>query len=168
MNNMIDGILQYSRVGRVRREAETVDTRKVVERVVESISPSEDIRFDIQKGLPEITVDPVQIGQVFQNLIGNAVKFMDKPEGVIEVGCRDLDSIWEFYVKDNGPGIEERHFERIFQIFQSLKAREGFESTGLGLTIVKKIIETSGGRVGVESEAGNGSTFRFTVPKGKP
>lgn len=113
----------------------------------------------------DYTIDPVQTNQIIQNLISNAIKYMDKPEGIIEVGCRDAGDFWEFYVKDNGPGIEERHFERIFQIFQTLKARDEFESTGIGLTIVKKIIEQNNGRIWVESEVGKGSTFKFTLPK---
>lgn len=90
---------------------------------------------------------------------------MDKPEGLIEVGCRDAGEFWEFYVKDNGPGIEERHFESIFQVFQTLKPRDELESTGIGLSIVKKIIDQNSGRIWVESEAGKGSTFKFTLPK---
>lgn len=167
MHYMIEGILQYSRVGRVKKAAETVDTRETVEEVVASLALPEKIRVRVGKGLPEITVDPVQIVQVFQNLIGNAAKFIDKPEGVIEVGCRDLASFWEFYVRDNGPGIEARHFERIFQIFQRLEARDQSEGVGAGLAIVKKIVEQNGGQVSVSSEVGQGSTFRFTVPKNR-
>ena len=144
-----------------------METSRLVEEVIESLSPPKNIQFRIEETLPKVTIDPVQIDQVFQNLIGNAVKFMDKPDGIIEVACRDLDSFWEFCVKDNGPGIEERHFKRIFQIFQSLQREEDSDSTGIGLTIVKKIVEQNGGKVTVESEPGRGSTFRFTLPKNK-
>jgi two-component system, LuxR family, sensor kinase FixL len=84
---------------------------------------------------------------------------MDKPEGVICIGCERQDGLWQFYVQDNGTGIEERHFERIFQIFQTLSPRDILESTGIGLTIVKRIVEQHGGKVWVKSTIGHGSTF---------
>lgn len=165
MHDMIEGILQYSRVGRIKGTPESIDTGKVAEQVREALAPPANIQINIYEPMPTLTIDPVQINQIIQNLISNAIKYMDKPEGIIEVGCREAGEFWEFYVKDNGPGIEERHFERIFQIFQTLKARDEFESTGIGLTIVKKIIEQNNGRIWVESEIGKGSTFKFTIPK---
>mgnify|MGYP001612113404 CR=1 FL=1 len=149
----------------MKGEPQKVDTGMAVRRVIDSLSPSENICLSIQDGLPQIDIDPLQINQVFQNLISNAIKYMDKSEGLVEVGCTDTGEFYEFFVKDNGPGIEERHFERIFQIFQTLTPKDEFESTGIGLTIVKKIIEQNGGRIWVESEAGKGSTFKFTLPK---
>ena len=98
-------------------------------------------------------------------MINNAVKFMDKPRGEITIRCEELDNFWQFCVEDNGPGIDERHFQRIFQIFQTLKPRDEVESTGIGLSIVKKIIENTGGRIWVHSQPGKGSAFIFTFPK---
>jgi signal transduction histidine kinase len=103
--------------------------------------------------------------QVFQNLLSNAVKYMDKPKGLIKVGCVEEDSFWKFNITDNGPGIEEKHFERIFQMFQTLAPRDEFESTGVGLTVTKKIVELYKGKIWVESKVGEGSTFFFTLPK---
>jgi signal transduction histidine kinase len=105
--------------------------------------------------------------QVFQNLLSNAVKYMDKPQGEVRVGCVEEDGFWKFSVADNGPGIEERHFERIFKIFQTLSPQDEFESTGIGLTVIKKIVELYGGKVWVQSKVGQGSTFFFTLPKAK-
>lgn len=90
---------------------------------------------------------------------------MDKPNGIIRVGSSSEDDFWKFYVADNGPGIGEKYFEKIFQIFQTLTPRDKVESTGIGLSIVKKIIESYGGRVWLESVVGKGSTFYFTMPK---
>lgn len=165
MHNMIEGILQFSRVGRVEGKPEVVDTDKLVKQIIDSLAPPQNILITIHDLLPPIVIDPLRINQIFQNLINNAIKYMDKPEGVIEIGCMDTGEFHEFFVKDNGPGIEERHFERIFQIFQTLAARDEYESTGIGLSIVKKIIEQNGGRIWVESEVGKGSTFKFTIPK---
>jgi signal transduction histidine kinase len=90
---------------------------------------------------------------------------MDKPEGTVAVACSDDDGYWRFSVADNGPGIEARHFERIFQLFQTLAPRDRVESTGVGLALVRKTVGLLGGRVWVESEPGKGSTFYFTLPK---
>jgi signal transduction histidine kinase len=103
--------------------------------------------------------------QVFQNLLSNAIKYMDKPQGQIVVGCVEEDGFWKFSVSDNGPGIEEAHYERIFQIFQTLAPRDEVESTGVGLSVVKKIVELYGGKIWVESKLGEGCTFFFTLPK---
>ncbi len=165
MHNLIDGILQYSRAGRIQGTPEKVATRMVVEEAIDAISPPENIRFEVHDDLPEVWMDPIQMRQVFQNLLSNAVKFMDKPEGLIEVGCNDKGTHWEFYVRDNGPGMEEHHFERIFQIFQTLHSRDEFDSSGIGLSIVKKIVERNGGEVRVESRVDKGTTFYFTLPK---
>ena len=105
------------------------------------------------------------LGQVFQNLLGNATKFMDKAKGRVNIGCADEGAHWLFSVADNGPGIEEKYYGKIFQIFQTLAPRDKVEGTGVGLALVKKIIETWGGRVWVESTVGKGSTFYFTLPK---
>jgi signal transduction histidine kinase len=93
------------------------------------------------------------------------VQYIDKPQGQVKIGCVSEDDFWEFSITDNGPGIEEKYFEKIFQIFQTLQPKDKFESTGVGLTVAKKIVELYGGQIWVESEPGNGSTFFFTLPK---
>ena len=90
---------------------------------------------------------------------------MDKPQGQVKIGCVEEDGLWRFSISDNGPGIEEKYFEKIFQIFQTLSRRDEFESTGVGLSLVKKIVEMYDGKVWVESEPGEGSTFFLTLPK---
>jgi PAS domain S-box-containing protein len=165
MDNLIDGILQYSRVGRIKERKEKIDLNKAVEEIIESIAPPANIKVSVGKKLPVILAERVRIQQVFQNLIGNAIKYMDKPKGEIEVSCADDGEFWRFSVSDNGPGIDEKYYKKIFQIFQTLESRDKRESTGVGLSVVKKIVELHGGRVWVESEVGKGSTFFFTMPK---
>jgi len=165
MHNLIDGILQYSRVGRVREEKTQVNLNELVPTIVDMVAPPENITITVENELPVVEFEETRIIQVFQNLLSNAVKYMDKPEGKIEIGCIEEDAFWKFSVKDNGPGIEERYFERIFQMFQTLSPRDEFESTGVGLTLVKKIIELYGGRIWLESKVGIGSTFFFTLSK---
>ncbi|VAX26009.1 hypothetical protein MNBD_NITROSPINAE02-1664 [hydrothermal vent metagenome] len=165
MNNLIDGILKYSRIGRVKPQMEKIDSLAVVKNVVDSVDPPDNIVVKIVKPLPTIVYDQTHLAQVFQNLIGNAITHLGKPEGEIIVACDDEAEKWRFSVKDNGIGIDEKYFERIFKIFQSLKARDELETTGIGLSIVKKIVETNGGAVTIKSKVGAGSEFIFTIPK---
>ena len=165
MHNLIEGILQYSRVGRLAAPSELLDSQQVAEEVIQSLSPPEHILVQIKEKLPQVVYNPTHLHQLFQNLIGNAMVHMGKPEGEISVSCRKSGNKWEFCVRDTGVGIDERHFERIFKIFQSLKARDEVESTGVGLALVKKIVESHGGSVWVESVVGEGSAFFFTIPQ---
>jgi light-regulated signal transduction histidine kinase (bacteriophytochrome) len=119
----------------------------------------------IQPDLPTITYQPVHLRQVFQNLISNAIKFNDKPQPVVEIACHEDDSLYTFSVRDNGIGIDEKYYEKIFQIFQRLGRREDYEGTGAGLTICKKIVEAHAGKIWLESKVGGGSIFSFTIPK---
>jgi signal transduction histidine kinase len=168
MHNLIDGILQYSRIGRVEEEKAAVNLNELVTEVIDLIAPPENIAITIENELPTIECEQTRIMQVFQNLLSNAVKYMDKPKGQIKVGCVEVDGFWEFYVADNGPGIEEKYFEKIFQLFQTLEPHDECESTGIGLTIVKKIVEMYDGKIWVRSKIGEGSTFFFTLPKQEP
>jgi PAS domain S-box-containing protein len=153
MGALIDGILQYSRVGRIKEAAVPVKLDWVLAEVVDLLAPPPHIRITVMPGMPTVTGE------------SNAVKYMDKPQGEIEVGWTDEGSQWRFHVRDNGPGIAERHFDRIFQLFQTLAPRDRVESTGVGLALVKKIVEMYQGRVWLESELGKGTTFYFTLPK---
>ncbi|MGZ3181967.1 MAG: sensor histidine kinase [Telluria sp.] len=165
MGGLIDGILQYSRVGRVREGLLPVDLNKMMGSVIDLLAPPAHFTITVDGALPTVVAEPTRIEQVFHNLVSNAVKYMDKPEGEVHVGSVDAGAEWQFYVRDNGPGIEQRHFERIFQLFQTLAPRDRVESTGVGLALVRKIIEMYGGRVWVESAVGQGTTFWFTLPK---
>ena len=167
MHNLIDGVLKYSRVGRVKEEKVKVNLNDFISEVIDMVAPPENIEITVENQLPVVECEQIRIMQVFQNLLSNAVKYMDKPQGQIRIGCVEEDCFWNFSVSDNGPGIEEKYFEKIFQMFQTLTPRDEFESTGIGLTVVKKIIEIYGGGILVESEVGNGTTFFFTLPKGK-
>ena len=164
MNALIDGILQYSRVGNVKEEKIEVNLNSLVKNVIDLLSPSENIEIIIEDNLPTVFFEITRIEQIFQNLLNNAIKYMDKPHGNIYIGCNKEGNYWKFSVADNGPGIEEKYFGKIFQIFQTLKPRDEVESTGIGLSIVKKIAEMYGGKVWVESKIGYGSTFFFTLP----
>jgi signal transduction histidine kinase len=168
MYNLIDGVLQYSRVGRTEQGITPVDLGRIVPEIIDDLGVPPHLSVDIEGDLPVVAGDPTRITQIFQNLLSNAIKYMDKPVGRIGVGCVKEDSFWRFHVSDNGPGIEEKHFDRIFKLFQTLAPRDGNESTGIGLTIARKIVEMYGGRIWLESQVGSGCTFFFTLPPAVP
>lgn len=165
MDQLIDGVLRYSRAVHGSEHTERIDLNRLVPHVIEMLMPPAQISIRVEGALPTIYGDPTQIMQVFQNLLSNAVKFIDKPNGQIIVGCTNTGAHWTFRVEDNGPGIDARHHDRIFKIFQTNVPQNQRESTGIGLTIVKKIVELHGGRIWVESIVGQGSRFLFTWPK---
>ncbi len=165
MDNLIDGILEYSRIGRITGETRRIDLNILLPKVVDMLMLPRGIKIAIADNLPVLSGDRTRITQLFQNLLSNAVKFMDKPEGQISVAYSDHAHSWQFMVADNGPGIAPRYHEKIFQIFQTLTPRDKCENTGIGLALVKKIVELHGGKVWLESTEGKGCAFYFTLPK---
>jgi len=165
MDGLIDGILQYSRVGRVKETVIAVELNRLVREVIDLLAPPANITVSIVNSLPTVMTEPTRIQQVFQNLLSNAIKYMDKPKGEIRIDCLAEGRQWKFSITDNGPGIDQQHFEKIFQLFQTLAPRDRVESTGVGLSLVKKIVEMYGGRIWLESTVGQGSTFFFTLPR---
>lgn len=171
MRALIDGILQYSRAGRLRTEGGPVNLATLVPEVIENLAPPAHVRVTVEGRFPVVIGERVRFEQVFQNLLSNAIKYNDKPQGRVRVGCAaepETDEgggrFWRLFVADNGPGIEEKDFGRVFLLFQTLRPRDEADSTGVGLSVVKKIVETSGGRIWLESVVGKGTTFHFTLP----
>ena len=165
MQNLLDGVLQYSRIGRIKEDPAPIDLNQLLQEIIKLLGVPANIHITIEGRLPVITSEPTRIQQVFQHLLSNAVRFMDKPEGFIKVACTEENGFWKLSVADNGPGIPEQHFEKIFRLFQTLQAKDQFESTGAGLTLAKKIVELYGGKIWLTSAVGQGSTFFFTLPK---
>jgi len=165
MSTLIDRIQHYSRLGQSDQKKQKVDLNAVLSEVISRIALPENIEITVENELPVLMCERTHIIQVFQNLLSNAVKYMDKPKGQIKVDYAEDDYFWRFGVADNGPGIQQKHFKRIFKIFKTLSPCDEVESTGIGLSIVKKLVELNKGRVWVESEVGQGSTFFFTLPR---
>jgi PAS domain S-box-containing protein len=168
MQRLIQDLLAYSRVGTRGREFKPCDTRQPVERATENLRAMlQDTggAVEVEGPLPTVLADESQLVQLFQNLVGNALKFHGPavPRVVVRAEPQGAEG-WRFTVKDNGLGIDPQYFERIFIIFQRLHGREEYAGTGIGLAICKKIVERHGGRIGVESRPGEGSTFWFTLP----
>ncbi len=167
MHALIDGILQYSRVGRVREQAVAIDLARTVPEIIDLLAPPGHIKVVVENRLPVVYGEKTRVEQLFQNLLSNAIKYMDKPEGLVRVGCLTDGGMWKFYVADNGPGIREEDGERIFTLFSTGGPDQNHDSTGIGLAVVKKVVELYGGRVWVESVVGAGSTFFFTLPQSR-
>lgn len=165
MEALIDGILQYSRAGRTKARPEEIDTGALVRDVIELMAPPAGLRIEIDPDMPRVRAEKVPLQQVFMNLIGNAMKHAGEVNPLIQVGTEDAGPFYEFSVRDNGRGIAPQYHERIFGIFQTLEARDKVEGTGIGLSVVQKIVEAKGGRVWVESDAGKGARFKFLWPK---
>ena len=167
MKTLIQDLLQYSRVGTSKEAVSKVDCNEVIQSVISLLSLSiRETNATIHvHPLPVIKAVQPQMLQLFQNLIGNALKYHGPAAPQIEVGVAEKGDEYEFYVKDNGIGIDPKFYERIFIIFQRLHNKSDFSGTGIGLSICKKIVERHGGKIRVESEPGKGSTFYFTLPK---
>ena len=163
LENMINGLLAYARIGKLKRNVEPVSIGILLLELKELLVPSH-FNFLVKGEMPVLNTEKIQIEQVFSNLISNAVKYNHKVSGTIIIEARAFPGYYEFSVSDDGIGIQKDYFEKIFMIFQTLQERDAFESTGVGLAIVKKIIDEKKGRISVESEEGKGTTFRFTWP----
>lgn len=162
---LINGILQYSRAGRVKNELTDIDLNLFLPDIIQNLAPPESFKIHYSKNLPHVIAEKISLEQVFSNFISNAVKYNSNPNPEITIEAEEKDSHYYFSVADNGPGIEPEFHQKIFVIFQTLQARDVVESTGVGLAIVKKIVEEQGGKVWVESEKGKGAKFCFTLPK---
>ncbi len=165
MHQLIDGILEYSQVGRDRLKIIPLNSADIAQQVVGSFDIPEGIDIQIIPPLPEVLYHKTHLIQLFQNLISNAITHMGEPGNKILISCADAGNYWEFCIKDNGIGIAENYQERIFKVFQTLNSSYEDKSTGIGLSIVKKIAETHGGEIRVESSEGEGSSFFFTIIK---
>ncbi|MFC1703895.1 ATP-binding protein [Candidatus Omnitrophota bacterium] len=171
MNQLIDDLLELSRISRVKNPYEDVNINELIDSAMERLKfniKESNVDFKLHCALPTVRCDRIKMGEVFFNLINNAIKFSSKgPEKTpqVEVGCSQDGDYYEFYVKDNGIGIESEFQQEIFGVFRRLHSSSEYEGTGMGLSIVKRVINDHGGEIWVESEYGKGSCFYFTIPK---
>ncbi len=167
MEALIDGLLEYSRVGRFSRDTEVLDVEAIVRDALELLDPPENVVITLAANLPRIEGQLAPFRQVIQNLLANAIKYARVETPRIEVGASDAGRLVELWVSDNGPGIAPAHQDKIWGIFQKLESRDSVDGTGIGLALVRKIVETHGGSAWVQSDVGKGASFHFTWPKGK-
>jgi signal transduction histidine kinase len=160
LEGLVDGILAYSRAGARTERVEQVDADRLVTDTVELLALPPNARVERKGPLPMLRTERVPFQQVWMNLVGNALKYNRREDPVVELSAHDAGTFWDFAVKDNGPGIAPEDQPRIWGLFHSLGG-----GNGIGLSVVRKIVEGKGGRAWVESKPGHGSTFHFTWPK---
>jgi light-regulated signal transduction histidine kinase (bacteriophytochrome) len=166
MQNLINNLLEFSRVTARAREPESTDCEFLLNQVLSNLDLYiKESKATVSHGsLPEVIADSSQLGQVFQNLIINGIKFHSVEAPKIHISAERKANEWVFSVQDNGIGIDPQYSEKIFEVFKGLHKKEEYPGTGIGLAVCKKIVERHGGRIWVESELGKGSTFYFTLP----
>lgn len=163
MNHLIQGILTYSKIDKVHIVNEEVDLNDLVQNILNMVFVPEHIKIKIANKLPTIKADGFRMQQLFQNLINNAINFNDKPNGLVEIACIEKEGHFVFSIKDNGVGISKKNHEKIFFIFESIAQDD--KSSGIGLSIVKRILDNSNEKIWLDSQENKGTTFFFTLRK---
>ncbi len=169
MENLIQGILEYTRAGRGEHNLAPCNLNEVLDEVVSSLSIPENFTVDIAPKMPQLLADHTKLYQVFTNLVSNAIKHHNNLQGTVKISARDSEEdtrFVEIFVADDGPGILPEYSEKVFKIFQTLQARDDKENTGVGLSIVKKIVESQDGKIGILQTDSIGATFHILWPKG--
>lgn len=165
LDSFVVGLLNYARAGRESIQPQVIQPSELIAEAIEMLSPPKSFQMVVEQNIPEINTQKLLLQQVFSNLIGNAIKYHDRTDGTVHVKAEDRGDTISFSVIDDGPGIPEEHHKCIFGVFQTLASRDSVESTGIGLSIVKKLVEQQGGTISVRSALGEGSRFSFTWPK---
>jgi len=162
MEGLINGLLEYSRVGRTETASEKVDVKELLAEIIDSLNPPTTFNIEIIGEMPIFITKRLLLRQVFANLLSNAIKHHPRDDGNVKISVEDKDQLYKFMVADDGCGINPKDKDKVFTIFQTLQSRDKKENTGVGLSIVKKIVESEGGQITVDSELGKGATFHFT------
>ncbi|MBM3255070.1 MAG: HAMP domain-containing protein [Candidatus Omnitrophica bacterium] len=174
MNILIEDLLTLSRISRIQNPYEEVDIRGLIDSIIERVKfdiKEMKVELNIQEGLPSVRCDRIKMSEVFLNLINNAIKFSsknNKSHPRVEIGYADTGEFHQFFVRDNGIGIDPQYHQQVFGIFKRLNSSEEYQGTGVGLSIVQRVADDHGGKVWIESELGKGATFYFTIPKVLP
>lgn len=165
LENLINGLLEYYKIGRTNIKPERVNTNDLLKDLIDLLNPPAHFKINVQPDMPVFKTKKLLLQQVFMHLLSNAIKYNDKQHGIINISVNDFDKYYEFTVEDNGIGIAPVYHKKVFAIFQTLEARDKIEGTGIGLAVIKRSIEEIGGTVKLESEEGKGAKFIFTWPK---
>ena len=165
MERLLDSLLEYSRIGRKEDIPEEIDVGQLITDLKETLDVPPNFTIEVTPGLPSVNTPRGALNRVFGNLISNAIKHHEGDEGHVLVSHRESGQFHEFSIADNGPGIPEEFRDRVFTMFQTLRPRDEVEGTGMGLALVRKTVESHGGRIELESDGKTGATFRFTWPR---
>jgi signal transduction histidine kinase len=165
LENLINGLLAYSRVGRVSSEFQLVSVEQLLNDIIDSMVVPPEFKIEIIGEMPTLQTQLMPLQQIFSNLIDNAIKHHPRSDGKVSISVVEQENFYEFTITDDGKGIDPKYHDKIFTIFQTLEARDNKESTGIGLSIVKKAVENQGGAIELKSQLGQGTSFRFTWKK---
>lgn len=165
MNALVEGLLAYSRIGRTPASVERVDTGQLLADTIDSVAPPAGFAVEVARGMPTLYTDRIQLGQVFANLISNAINHHDRDRGRIRISGKELGERCAFEVVDDGPGIAPEYHDKVFKMFQTLRVKDFGGDTGIGLALVKKLVEEHGGEISLDSGPGRGCRFSFTWSK---
>jgi hypothetical protein len=165
LESLINGLLEYARAGRLNSEPEQVEVKALLIQVIDTFAPPPQFTIEVAPEMPTLVTERLPLQQVFAHLISNAIKHHPSPDGTVKISVQEQLDAYEFAVADDGEGIAPRFHERVFGIFQTLKPKETLKNLGVGLAIAKRIVESKGGSIRLESQEGQGSTFYFTWPK---
>lgn len=164
LENLIQGILMYAKAGKSKSNPEIIETKTFINEIIGLLHPPKNAIINLIGDWPTIETDPIRFHQVVSNLLSNAIKYNNKEQIIINIGCQCKGDFNEFYIEDNGNGIEKEYHQKIFHLFQTLESNQENASTGIGLSIVKNIIEEMGGSINLDSKINIGSTFKFCWP----
>ncbi|HAT1596992.1 TPA: response regulator [Legionella pneumophila] len=167
MSKLLDGLLKYAQSGYVFDKVRKIHTDRLITDIIRKLNPPQTITFQLEDTLPVLNTCELPLREVFTALLDNSIRHHHRKDGHIIIGTKEKDRFYEFFVADDGPGIEKKYQDRIFQLFQTLQPRDKLETSGVGLSIAKKIVEFQGGKISVESEKNKGCVFRFLWPKDK-
>ncbi|ACK70406.1 multi-sensor signal transduction histidine kinase [Gloeothece citriformis PCC 7424] len=165
MDQLINNLLDYARIGRSEATKERVEVAQLLEEIIDSLAPPPTFTLEIDLPMPTLMTEKLLLSQVFSNLISNGIKHHGKDQGKLKISVQEQNNFYQFLIADDGQGIPVDYQEKIFAIFQTVKSKDNKDSTGIGLSIVKKIVEIQGGKIMVSSQVGEGTTFSFTWPK---
>jgi signal transduction histidine kinase len=164
MHALIEGLLEYSRIGKVAQSMTSVDSGELMAEVIDSLSPPDEFTVEVAANMPTLYTDRLHLYQVFSNLVGNSIKHGRGKQNRTRVTVQKMGEYYEFTVTDDGPGIAPEYHDKIFMMFQTLAVNDYGSNTGIGLALVKKLVQEHGGSIALESEKGSGATFRFSWP----
>jgi signal transduction histidine kinase len=165
LDRHLSRIVEYATIRPVSNPTEPIDLKTLLHEMLAELSVPPHVQVRIEGDLPLLAMGHTHARQLFGSLLDNAIRYADKPESLVRIGCVEETDFWRFTISDNGPGIAEKYHQKIFEMFQTLAPRDAVETTGMGLTIAKRIVEIYGGEIGLESVPGQGSTFFFTLAR---
>jgi len=165
MNALIEGLLDFSRIGKAAQSLASLDIGELLAEIIDSLSPPNDVTIDVAANMPTLFTDRLHLSQVFSNLLSNSIKHRNTEQGHIAITAQERGEYYEFTVTDDGPGIAPQYHDKVFMIFQTLTVNDYGSNTGIGLALVKKIVQEHGGSITLDSKEGCGATFRFSWPK---